>query len=204
MNLKQVKSRYNRFSKFFDLLESPVEWLVFSKWRERYLKNLRGKVLEIGVGTGKNLPYFNYKKINLTGIDLSPGMLEKAKEKARENKYKVDLKLGNAERLSFQDNSFDWVVCTFLLCSVPNPEKAIKEMKRVVKKRGKIIFLEHVRSRNKLILLWQKIHNPITRFLLGFNVDRDTIKTIKKSGLKIKSEKNLALIDVFKKLEVSK
>ena len=206
MNLtkRQVKSKYNRFSIFYDLFESPIEWLVFSRWRKRFLKNITGKVLEIGVGTGKNLSYYNYRKVKLIGIDLSTGMLEKAKQKAEKNDYPVMLRLGNVEKLPFNSNSFDYIVCTFVLCSVPNPKQAIKEMKRVLQNNGKIIFLEHVKSQNKLIALWQKIHNPVSKFIFGFEINRDTINSIKQSGLKIIKEKNLALKDVFKVIEVSK
>ncbi len=204
LNKKQVKNKYNRFALFYDLFESPIEYFLFKKWRKKYLKNLTGKVLEIGIGTGKNIPYYNYEKTDLIGIDLSPGMLKKAKEKAKKYNYQVTLKLGNMENLPFKSNSFDYVVCTFVLCSVPNPEKAIKEMKRVIKKQGKIILLEHVISQNKLIKLWQRIHNPLTTFLFGFNIDRDTLSNLKKCGLKIKNVKNLALKDVFRKIEVSK
>ena len=204
LSKKQVKSKYNRFSLIYDLIESPMEYFMFRKWRKKTLKKLKGKVLEIGVGTGKNLSHYNYNNVKLTAIDISPGMLNRAKEKAKKNNYPVVLNLSNVEKLPFQDNSFDHVVSTFVLCSVPEPVKAIKEMKRVVKKKGKIILLEHVKSKNKLVLFFQKIHNPITRFLLGFNIDRDTVNNIKRCGLKIRKEENLALKDVFKRLEVVK
>ena len=91
-----------------------------------------------------------------------------------------------------------------VLCSVSNQEKMLHEMKRVVKINGKIILLEHVLSKNKLIAFFEHLHNPITRFLFGFEINRDTINSIKKSGLKIVKEKNIGLVDIFKELVVKK
>jgi ubiquinone/menaquinone biosynthesis C-methylase UbiE len=204
LNANEVSSKYNRFSFFYDFVEKPMEIFLFRKWRKEALQKLEGNVLEIGVGTGKNFPYYNYNKVDLTAIDLSEGMLSKAKDKVKKKNYPVKLKLENAEHLSFKDNSFDYVIATFVLCSVPNPVKALKEMKRVVKKEGKIILLEHMLSKNKLIAFFGHLHNPISRFLFGFNINRKTIESIKKCGLTITTEKDLAFFDVFKQLEVQK
>ena len=204
LSQNQIKKKYNRFSLFYDLVEWPIEKLLFSKWRKKLLKNSKGKVLEIGVGTGKNLSYYNYHKIDLTVIDISKGMLNRAKEKAKKHDFPVKFKLANSEKLPFEDNSFDYIVCTFVLCSVSDQVKILKEMKRVLKKKGKILFLEHMLSRNKFIAFLEHLHNPITKFLFGFNINRKTIENIKKSGLKIVKDKNIAVKDVFKELEVAK
>ena len=198
LSQNQIKKKYNRFSLFYDLVEWPIEKLLFSKWRKKLLKNSKGKVLEIGVGTGKNLSYYNYHKIDLTVIDISKGMLNRAKEKAKKHDFPVKFKLANSEKLPFEDNSFDYIVCTFVLCSVSDQVKILKEMKRVLKKKGKILFLEHMLSRNKFIAFLEHLHNPITKFLFGFNINRKTIENIKKSGLKIVKDKNIAVKDVFK------
>ena len=200
----QVKRKYNAYSFFYNFIEWPIERLSISKWRNNLLKNVHGKVLEIGVGTGKNLRYYDYDKINLTAIDISKGMLKKAKKLASKEKYPVNLQLVDEEKLPFKDNSFDYIVITFVLCSVSNQEKMLHEMKRVVKINGKIILLEHVLSKNKLIAFFEHLHNPITRFLFGFEINRDTINSIKKSGLKIVKEKNIGLVDIFKELVVKK
>ena len=204
LSQNQIKKKYNRFSLFYDLVEWPIEKLLFSKWRKKLLKNSKGKVLEIGVGTGKNLSYYNYHKIDLTVIDISKGMLNRAKEKAKKHDFPVKFKLANSEKLPFEDNSFDYIVCTFVLCSVSDQVKILKEMKRVLKKKGKILFLEHMLSRNKFIAFLEHLHNPITKFLFGFNINRKTIENIKKSGSKIVKDKNIAVKDVFKELEVTK
>ena len=204
LGLKQVKKRYNRFSLIYDLLTWPVERLVFARWRRNALKGLKGRILEIGVGTGKNLIYYDYDEVELVGVDISKGMLDRARTKAKDKGYPVTLKLLSSEKLPFKENRFDYVVSTFLLCSVSDQIKMLREMKRVLNGSGKIIMLEHMLSQNKLIAFFENLHNPLARFLFGCNVNRDTIKSIKKSGLKIFKSENLALKDVFKKLEVAK
>ena len=110
----------------------------------------------------------------------------------------------DAQNLKFKDNSFDYIICTFVLCSVPDPVKTLKEMKRVVKPNGKILMIEHMLSKNKLIAFYEHIHNPITRFLFGFNVNRKTDENVEKAGLKIRKMQNMALFDVFRKIEAEK
>ncbi|MSR86196.1 class I SAM-dependent methyltransferase [Candidatus Woesearchaeota archaeon] len=195
---EKIKKRYNRYSYIYDCTECPCELFSFQKYRKNIISSLGGKVLEVGVGTGKNIPYYN--KVDYTGIDFSKNMLAKAKKKFP----KAKLLYGDAQELEFKDNSFDYVITTFVLCSIPDPVKALKEMKRVVKKEGKIIMLEHVRSKNRLIALWQDIHNPITKFLFGFNINRDTKQNIHKAGLIMTKDQALALGDVLQLFEARK
>ena len=197
-----VKKRYDRYSRIYDLLQNPIEKNLVAKWRKELLRNLNGKILEVGVGTGKNFPYYR-KDAKVIGIDLSPKMLEKAKIKQNELRNKnITLLEMDAENLKFKDNSFDCIVCTFVLCSVPDPIKVLKEMKRVCKKGGKIVMIEHMLSKYKIIALYEHIHNPITKRLFGFNVNRKTIDNIQKAGLKIDKATNLAIFDVFKRIEI--
>jgi demethylmenaquinone methyltransferase/2-methoxy-6-polyprenyl-1,4-benzoquinol methylase len=200
--LRKVKKRYDRFSTFYDASEAIIEKGLFSKWRMRTISNLKGKVLEVGVGTGKNLPYYS-NRVDLIAIDISPGMLEKAKKKAKKLSVKVDLHLMDAQNLEFEDESFDYIVSTFVLCSIPDPVIALKEMTRVLKPNGKILTLDHVLSKNKIIALWENAHNPITVRLFGFNVNRDTLNNIRKVGLEVKDE-NIAFFDVFKRFTCTK
>ncbi len=198
---KKTKKKYDRFAKFYDLFEGGMEKKKFSCWRKQILGNLKGNILEIGVGTGKNLKYYN-QNAKVVGIDLSPKMLAKAKDKLKILRNKnIKLEEADAQKLKFKDNSFDYVVCTFVLCSVPDPVKALKEMKRVVKKKGKILMLEHTKSDYFIIKVFQYIHNPLSKALLGVNINRDTLGNIRKVGLEPKY-KDLAFFDVFKKIEV--
>lgn len=201
---EKVVKRYNRFSYIYDIFEKPMEASMFNKWRSELIKPLRGDILEIGVGTGKNLSYYN-KEAKVTAIDISSGMLSKARNKLKEIKNKnIKLIEMDAQHLKFKNNSFDYVLCTFVLCSVPDPVKTLREMKRVCKKNGKIIMIEHMLSKNKLIAFFEHLHNPITKTLFGFNVNRKTNENVVKAGLKIKKINNLAFFDVFRRIEAGK
>ena len=201
MNDKEVEAKYTRMSRMYNFFEFFPENIMFKRWRRRVLQQPQGKVLEIGVGTGKNLPYYDYSKVDLTAIDISQGMLLYAENLAKKNNYPVKLKLASAQKLPFKDNTFDYIVCTFVLCSVPDPVQALKEMKRVLKKDGKIILLEHVLSKNKLFSTLENLFNPLTTRMMGVHINRDTPWNIKKSGLKLVKEKNLAMRDIFKEME---
>ncbi len=199
----KTRRRYDRIARFYDLMEWLVETSLFKNFRGDTIKNLQGNILEVGVGTGKNLPYYN-PKAKITAIDISPRMLDKAKKRAGKIKRKVEFHLMDAQGLKFKENSFDYIVGTFILCSIPDPVKALEEMRRVLKKDGQIIFIEHVLSENKLIAALEHIHNPVTKTLFGFNVNRDTKENIIKAGLKINRDEKLALHDVFRKFTCSK
>ena len=203
-DVKKISSKYNRFSAVNDWMEAPIEKKYFSKWRKSLLGDIKGKVLEVGVGTGKNLPYYSKDQVELTAIDISKKMMDKAKERAEQLKFKINFKLVDSEKFPFPNNSFDYIITTFVLCSVASPETVLKEMDRVLKPTGKILLLEHVLSKNKLIRLFQRLHNPLTKFLVGVNIDRDTIGTISKSHLQIIAERDMAIKDVFKQLELQK
>jgi ubiquinone/menaquinone biosynthesis C-methylase UbiE len=182
---------YDRFSKFINIIDGPLELFLFRKWRKKFLSNLKGKVLEVGVGTGRNLPY--YGKVELTAVDVSKGMLEKAEK--RSNNDVSFLQMG-AEDLKFKDNTFDYVVSFLVLCSVEDQVKALKEMSRVCK--GKIILVEHVDSKRIFWrILLRVLKNPL-KVIAGCNTTRNTVESIKDASLKIVEEKDLAWGDVFK------
>ncbi|HIH75148.1 MAG TPA: methyltransferase domain-containing protein [Methanosarcina sp.] len=198
-----VVSKYNRISLIYDFIEAPIEIFLYRKWREEALSSLKGRVLEVGVGTGRNLEYYP-AGARVNGIDNSEGMLAKAREKAESIRDKgrknVTLLLMDAENMEFPDNTFDYVVTTFVLCSIPDPVKALKEMRRVLKPSGELIALEHMRSKNPFIARIEDLINPIMFFFIGDDMTRNTVENIKKAGFTIIEEKNLAFKDVFKKI----
>ncbi|MDD3248238.1 MAG: methyltransferase domain-containing protein [Methanosarcina sp.] len=195
---KSVADKYDRLSSIYDLMEWPMEFLFYSRWRKEVLSGLKGRVLEVGVGTGKKLKYYPPDCL-VIGIDNSGGMLEKARKKA-EGMNNVTLLLMDAENLKFPDSSFDYVVTTFVLCSIPDPVKALKEMRRVLKPSGEMINLEHMRSSNRFIAWYEDLINPIIVSMTGIHVNRKTVENVGKAGFTIKDVKNLLLKDVFRKI----
>ncbi|MCO5384395.1 MAG: class I SAM-dependent methyltransferase [Desulfosporosinus sp.] len=177
-----TRKRYNRTSKFYDWMDR----MISSDLREKTLSQATGKVLEVGVGTGKNLEYYPLD-CNIIGVDLSPGMLNRAKERAKLLKHPVKLLEMDAQNLNFQNDSFDTVVATCVFCSVPDPIRGLKEIKRVCRPQGKVILLEHVRSDNLVFGKIMDIIDPLTVRMMGPHINRRTIENIDKAGLRIKS-----------------
>lgn len=184
-----IKKRYDRVSGLYDSMDRVMK----DKWREDLLKELEGKVLEVGIGTGKNLSFYP-EGIELTGVDFSPKMLNKARERIDESalSFPVTLKEMDIQQLEFPDDTFDYIVSTCVFCSVPDPIKGLKELKRVCKPYGKIIMLEHMRSDNKIAGKVMDIVNPIPVTIWGANINRDTLGNIAEAGLTIEETEDLA------------
>ena len=180
--MNRIKERYNRISGVYDYLELPME-SVFSKWRKELLREAYGETLEVGIGTGKNLPYYP-EGIVLTGIDFSENMLNRARRKARKSTIQTHLKVMDAQNLQFADNSFDTVVSFCVFCSVPDPVRGLQEIMRVCRNGGKIIMMEHVRSEQKVIGKLMDVLNPIPCRLIGENLNRPTYFNLLKAGFK--------------------
>jgi ubiquinone/menaquinone biosynthesis C-methylase UbiE len=184
-----VVTKYNRIAPVYELIDLPLELLFFRRWREEALSCLSGKVLEVGIGTGRNLKHFSWR-CSITGIDCSERMLEKARKKAA-CMNNVTLLLMDAENLEFPDNSFDYVVVTFVLCSIPDPVKALKEMRRVLKPSGEMIAIEYVRSNNRLISWFEDLVNPVVCSLSGDNMTESPSKTLKQPDSALEKLKTL-------------
>lgn len=197
---EKIRKRYDRASSFYDLFEYPMEMMTLKKWRTEVMNELYGDVLEVGVGTGKNIEYYP-DNINATAIDFSRKMLSKATEKAEKLNKKVNLIYMDAQNMQFPDNNFDCVFTTCVFCSVPDPVKGLKEIKRVCKDGGKIVMIEHEKSENKAIGLLMDIFNPITLNLYGANINRKTVENIKKAGF-TKIEVTNLKSDILKKIVI--
>ena len=155
------------------------------------------KVLEVGVGTGKNMPYYP-AGVQITAVDLTPGMLEYAQKRAAELNVNVDLQLGDAQQLDFPDNTFDDVVSTFVFCSVPDPALGLKELLRVTKPNGRLLMLEHVRAGNELIGLMMDVMNPVMVRLSGANINRRTVENVRQSGWQLEQVEEMGMKGIFK------
>lgn len=184
-----IKKRYNRVSYLYDFMDRMMK----DKWRENLLKDVKGQVLEVGIGTGKNFSFYP-EGINLTGVDFSPKMLKKAQKKVDESAlpFPVTLKEMDIQQLNFPDNTFDYVVSTCVFCSVPDPVKGLKELKRVCRPDGKIIMLEYMRSDNEFAGKLMDLLNPIPVTVWGANINRDTLSNIAAAGMIIEEKEDLA------------
>lgn len=199
---KKIKNRYNRVSKIYDGLEKPVEALFMGKWREELIEKIEAQeLLEVGVGTGKNLTYYP-KDLNITGIDFSQKMLNKARKRAKNSQH-IELKEMDAQEMTFEENSFDTVLTSFVFCSVPDPVKGLKEIRRVCKNEGKVVMLEHVRSDQKVLGKFMDLVNFIPVNIWGANINRNTVDNLVKAGFKRKDIKVQKLLgDIVKLIEI--
>lgn len=160
------------------------------------LSGMDNRVLDMGVGTGKNLEFYP-GDCSVVGIDISPKMLHHAQKKSQ-GMDNVSLLVMDGEHLAFKDDSFDNVITTFVLCSVPEPVQALQELQRVCKPHGTITNLEHMRSENAIIAFLEDVFNPVSTCIMGVNVNRRTVENIKKAGLEVFEERNMGLGDVFR------
>lgn len=180
--MNRIKERYNKISGVYDCFHWPVEF-VFSKWRKRLLKEAFGKTLEVGIGTGNNIPFYP-EGVALTGIDISENMLNKARKKSHKNSIRARFKVMDAQNLEFTDNSFDTVVTSFVFCTVSDPVEGLKEIMRVCKNGGKILMMEHVRSSHKITGKIMDLLNPLPHFIIGDNLNRRTFINLMEAGIK--------------------
>jgi ubiquinone/menaquinone biosynthesis C-methylase UbiE len=145
-----------------------------AKHRHRLLATAYGDVLEIGFGTGLNLPHYPVEVRKITTVDPNAGMHRLAQRHIRQSKIEVDQRVLSGERLPFEDNRFDCAVSTFTLCSIENVEQALSEVYRVLKPGGKFLFLEHGLSPEPSVQKWQRRLNWLEiRLAAGCHLDRN-------------------------------
>lgn len=199
---RATKARYGRIAPIYDWMEAIPE-LRYRSWRKRFWEIVRGelsrgsRLLEVGVGTGKNMPYWP-QEIQFTAIDLTPGMVARARQRAVKLGVEAEIMEGDAQSLEFADDSFDAAAATFVFCSVPDPVLGLQELARVVRPGGSIFIMEHVRSTNPLMGKLMDLVNPIVRNLMGPNINRDTVENVKRANLTISNVVNLDRGGIFK------
>ena len=197
---RRTRARYDRIAGIYDPMEIVVERLGFSRWRPTLWERVQGpRVLEIGVGTGKNFPYYP-SEMDVTAIDISPKMLERARDKAQRDNVPVTLEFGDAQDLQFPNDCFDTVVATFVFCSVPDPVQGLREAARVLKPGGQLLLMEHVLSQKRIIKGIMHLANPVVVRLSGANINRETVLNVQRAGMAITAVEEL-WTDIVKLIE---
>ncbi|MBD3669299.1 MAG: methyltransferase domain-containing protein [Gammaproteobacteria bacterium] len=183
--MQKTARKYSRIAGLYDLFEWPIERLFFHRLRKEAVQHSYGKTLELGVGTGKNLPFYPPDQ-SVTAIDFSPGMLKRARARLQALGHsEIELEEMDAQALSLEDNSFDSSLSTFVFCTIPQPELGLSELYRVLKPGARAVFLEHQRSGNPLVNLLLNMMDPFMRLLLGTSMVRDTQHNIEAAGFEI-------------------
>lgn len=189
---KRTQRRYDRLAFAYDIMEAPLERFRSAVWRQRLRNRITGPTaLEVGVGTGKNFPYYP-SGVQIVGVDLSPRMLMRARRKASNRDLSVELREMDVQNLDFPDHSFDTVFATFVFCSVPDPVDGLRELRRVCRPTGRLLLLEHMRPENFLLGLIFDILNPIVVRMMGANINRRTMDNIRSADWKVRIEENLS------------
>lgn len=154
--------------------------------RAMLIPQAQGVVLEIGVGSGLNLPFYTGAVKQLYGIDLSPGLLAMARRRMDAARFPVVLLAQSAERLPLSDATIDTVVSTWTLCSIADPAMALREMKRVLRPGGRLLFVEHGRAPDPVVHGWQERLNPLWRRVAGgCNLNRRIDELIEAAGFEM-------------------
>lgn len=163
--------------------------------REKVIPLAKGRVLEVGVGSGLNLPFYDASKVvQLTALDPSEEIWGQNKNNIENLGYNFQFIKASAENIPIEDNTFDSVVITYTLCSIPDTKKAMGEIRRVLKPNGKLIFCEHGKAPDKSVQKWQNAINPVwKRFGGGCNLQRDIPMIIEDSKFKIKKLETMYL-----------
>jgi len=170
----------------YDLaLRAPEEAGLRTKRRE-LLAGARGEVLEIGAGTGLNFALYPAAVQRVRALEPDPGMARRARDKAAAGSTPIEVLGGSAQALPFPDDSFDTVVGTLVLCTVPDPAGVLAEVARVLRPGGRYLFLEHVRDGDERVARWQDRVTPLWRHLAdGCHPNRATLETLAQSRLRV-------------------
>ncbi len=195
-------NRYQRIAALYDALDLPFEHGRYRLLRPQLFSGLSGRILDAGVGTGRNFPYYT-PGASVVGIDLSPAMLARAERRRHGTRATIELKQMDVTCLGFPSDSFDAAVATFLFCVLPDEsqEPALRELARVVRPKGCIRLLEYVRPRRAARLLLSKLWEPWMAWAYGASFDRRTEEHVVEAGLTI-NDSRFAVNDLIKLIDI--
>jgi ubiquinone/menaquinone biosynthesis C-methylase UbiE len=175
--------RHHIFPRLMDWVMAGEE---FRHLRTGLLAQVHGEVLELGIGTGLNLPHYPKTVTRLHAVDPADLLPKIVTERSAGQSFPIRIQHVTAESLPYDDRSFDFAVSTWTLCTIPDPVKALREVRRVLKPDGMFLFLEHGRSENEKVAAWQDRLNPVQKIIgCGCNLNRKIDQLIAQAGLKI-------------------
>lgn len=173
------------FANWYDFVMNPLEKRKFKTIRKKLLTGAKGKVLEIGSGTGVNFPLYKGAE-SVIAIEPSPYMIEQSHSKLKMAAVPIEVLNASAEELPFKADTFDCVVATLVFCTIENGDKAIEEIKRVCKAGGRILLFEHVIMENRILSTLQDYVTPIWKKVAGgCCLNKDTVKLLTDHRLQI-------------------
>jgi ubiquinone/menaquinone biosynthesis C-methylase UbiE len=173
----------NIFALGYDRLMAATENADLRTYRENLLQAASGRVLEIGGGTGANLPFYGEGVTELMVAEPEPPMMRQLRRKLDGYRFPTTILSAPAEQVPVPAETFDCVVSTLVLCTVPDPARALAEVRRVLKARGQLLFIEHVRSEDSGLARWQdRLRRPWAWFGHGCQCNRSTVETIRSAG----------------------
>jgi ubiquinone/menaquinone biosynthesis C-methylase UbiE len=181
---------WDKRARMFDRSMGLMEKLLFGDGRAWVCSQAVGDVLEVAIGTGRNLPFYP-DGIRFTGIDLSTEMLAIARRRAHELGRQVELQQGDAQALPFSDATFDTVVCAFSLCSIPDDRKAVAEMRRVLRPGGKLLLIDHVPSTTRVWRDIQWLLEQVTLRVEGEHLLRRPLEHVRAERFEIERAERL-------------
>jgi ubiquinone/menaquinone biosynthesis C-methylase UbiE len=184
--LTSTLERYQRIAPFYDLLDLPFEYRRYRRIRPLLFDGLSGRILDAGVGTGRNAPFYP-RGADIVGIDLSPAMLERAARRCMRAGAQIELQRMDVTHLVFPAATFDAAVATFLFCVLPDEQQlpALCELGRVVRPGGTIRLLEYVYPHGQLRRLSVTLWAPWVAWAYGARFDRKTTKHVPEAGLEL-------------------
>lgn len=179
-----VRSHYDRTAGRYDRKIRLPERVLFGDGRQWAARQASGDVLEVAVGSGRNLPHY-LPGVRVLGVDISVSMIALARARSTPPGVTLDLRVGDAQSLDAPDGSFDTVVATLALCSIPDDDQAVREMARVLRPGGRLLLLEHVRSPNVVVRAVQRLLEPVFLRLEGDHLLREPDLRVAEAGLQI-------------------
>jgi ubiquinone/menaquinone biosynthesis C-methylase UbiE len=198
---REIAEKYDRFARWYDWVEGIPELLGVNTLRYRMLQRASGTVLEVAIGTGKNLPYYP-RDCRIIGADASKEMLAVAQRRASRLQMDISLLLADAEALPFSDKTFDTIVSSLSTCTFPNPVLALQEMARVCRPEGKILLLEHGRSDREWFGRFQDRTAERHAKQLGCHWNRKSLDLVSRAGLKINKAERV-FFGIFNQIEAA-